>query len=150
MKKMIIETYSQDETEKIGYDTAIKALPGQVYCLSGDLGVGKTVFTRGFARGLGIDEHITSPTFSIINEYEGRLPLYHFDVYRVADPEEMDYIGCDEYFFGNGVCLIEWAELIEDIIPENAVWIKIEKDLEKGTDYRKITIGEDKDENTGC
>ena len=150
MKKMIIETYSQDETEKIGYDTAIKALPGQLYCLSGDLGVGKTVFTRGFARGLGIDEHITSPTFTIINEYEGRLPLYHFDVYRVADPEEMDYIGCDEYFFGNGVCLIEWAELIEDIIPENAVWIKIEKDLEKGTDYRKITIGEDKDENTGC
>ena len=150
MKKMIIETYSQDETEKIGYDTAIKALPGQVYCLSGDLGVGKTVFTRGFARGLGIDEHITSPTFTIINEYEGRLPLYHFDVYRVADPEEMDYIGCDEYFFGNGVCLIEWAELIEDIIPENAVWIKIEKDLEKGTDYRKIPIGEDKDENTGC
>ena len=150
MKKMIIETYSQDETEKIGYDTAIKALPGQIYCLSGDLGVGKTVFTRGFARGLGIDEHITSPTFIIINEYEGRLPLYHFDVYRVADPEEMDYIGCDEYFFGNGVCLIEWAELIEDIIPENAVWIKIEKDLEKGTDYRKITIGEDKNENTGC
>ena len=150
MKKMIIETYSQDETEKIGYDTAIKALPGQVYCLSGDLGVGKTVFTRGFARGLGIDEHITSRTFTIINEYEGRLPLYHFDVYRVADPEEMDYIGCDEYFFGNGVCLIEWAELIEDIIPENAVWIKIEKDLEKGTDYRKITIGEDKNENTGC
>ena len=150
MKKMIIETYSQDETEKIGYDTAIKALPGQIYCLSGDLGVGKTVFTRGFARGLCIDEHITSPTFTIINEYEGRLPLYHFDVYRVADPEEMDYIGCDEYFFGNGVCLIEWAELIEDIIPENAVWIKIEKDLEKGTDYRKITIGEDKDENTGC
>ena len=150
MKKMIIETYSQDETEKIGYDTAIKALPGQVYCLSGDLGVGKTVFTRGFARGLGIDEHITSPTFTIINEYEGRLPLYHFDVYRVADPEDMDYIGCDEYFFGNGVCLIEWAELIEDIIPENAVWIKIEKDLEKGTDYRKITIGEDKNENTGC
>ena len=150
MKKMIIETYSQDETEKIGYDTAIKALPGQIYCLSGDLGVGKTVFTRGFARGLGIDEHITSPTFTIINDYEGRLPLYHFDVYRVADPEEMDYIGCDEYFFGNGVCLIEWAELIEDIIPENAVWIKIEKDLEKGTDYRKITIGEDKDENTGC
>ncbi len=150
MKKMIIETYSQDETEKIGYDTAIKALPGQIYCLSGDLGVGKTVFTRGFARGLGIDEHITSPTFTIINEYEGRLPLYHFDVYRVADPEEMDYIGCDEYFFGNGVCLIEWAELIEDIIPENAVWIKIEKDLEKGTDYRKITIGEDKNENTGC
>ena len=150
MKKMIIETYSQDETEKIGYDTAIKALPGQIYCLSGDLGVGKTVFTKGFARGLGIDEHITSPTFTIINEYEGRLPLYHFDVYRVADPEEMDYIGCDEYFFGNGVCLIEWAELIEDIIPENAVWIKIEKDLEKGTDYRKITIGEDKNENTGC
>lgn len=137
---MIKETFSQDETEKFGYELGRKAEPGQIYCLSGDLGVGKTVFTKGFAKGLDIDEHITSPTFTIINEYHGRLPLYHFDVYRVADPEEMDYIGCDEYFFGNGVCLIEWGELISEIIPENAVWIKIEKNLDKGIDYRKITV----------
>ena len=139
---MIKETFTPDETERIGYDIGKAAMPGEIYCLSGDLGVGKTVFTKGFAKGLGIDDHITSPTFTIINEYYGRLPLYHFDVYRVADPEEMDYIGSDEYFFGQGVCLIEWAELISDIIPENAKWIKIEKDLDKGLDYRKITVGE--------
>ena len=139
---MIKETFSQEETEKLGYEIGPKAEPGQIYWLSRNLGVGKTVFTRGFARGLGIDEHITSPTFTLINEYYGRLPLYHFDVYRVADPEEMDYIGSDEYFFGNGVCLIEWAELIKDIIPKNAVWIKIEKNLDKGLDYRMVTIEE--------
>ena len=139
---MIKETFTPEETEKIGYAIGESAMPGEIYCLSGDLGVGKTVFTKGFAKGLGIDDHITSPTFTIINEYYGRLPLYHFDVYRVADPEEMDYIGSDEYFFGQGVCLIEWAELIDDIIPENAKWIKIEKDLDKGLDYRKITVGE--------
>ena len=139
---MIKETFSQEETEKIGYELGAKAEAGQIYCLSGELGVGKTVFTKGFARGLGIDEHITSPTYTIINEYEGRLPFYHFDVYRVANPEEMDYIGCDEYFFGGGICLIEWGELISDIIPDNAVWIKIEKDLNKGINYRKITIGD--------
>ena len=139
---MIKETFSQEETEKLGYEIGAKAEAGQIYGLSGDLGVGKTVFTRGFARGLGIDEHITSPTFTLINEYYGRLPLYHFDVYRVADPEEMDYIGSDEYFFGNGVCLIEWAELIKDIIPKNAVWIKIEKNLDTGLDYRMVTIEE--------
>ena len=100
----------------------------------------KVAIIMGSDKGLDIDEHITSPTFTIINEYHGRLPLYHFDVYRVADPEEMDYIGCDEYFFGNGVCLIEWGELISEIIPENAVWIKIEKNLDKGIDYRKITV----------
>ncbi|MCD8036536.1 MAG: tRNA (adenosine(37)-N6)-threonylcarbamoyltransferase complex ATPase subunit type 1 TsaE [Clostridiales bacterium] len=142
---MIIESYSQNETEQIGFELGLKAKSGEIYCLSGDLGVGKTVLTKGFARGLGIDEHITSPTFTIINEYSGRLPLYHFDVYRIADPEEMDYIGCDEYFFGEGVCLIEWAELISDIIPDNAQWIKIEKDIERGLDYRKITIGDKKE-----
>ena len=139
---MIKETFSQKETEEFGFEMGQNAKAGEIYCLSGDLGVGKTVFTKGFAKGIGIDEHITSPTFTLINEYEGRLPLYHFDVYRVADPEEMDYIGADEYFFGNGVCLIEWAELIEEIIPENARWIKIEKDLEKGIDYRCITVRE--------
>ena len=139
---MIKETFSQEETEKLGYEIGAKAEAGQIYCLSHDLGVGMTVFTRGFVRGLSIDVHITSPTFTLINEYYGRLPLYHFDVYRVADPEEMDYIGSDEYFFGNGVCLIEWAELIKDIIPKNAVWIKIEKNLDKGLDYRMVTIEE--------
>ncbi|MEA4973238.1 MAG: tRNA (adenosine(37)-N6)-threonylcarbamoyltransferase complex ATPase subunit type 1 TsaE [Candidatus Metalachnospira sp.] len=138
---MIKETYSQDETEAFGREIGIKAKAGDIYCLSGDLGVGKTVFTRGFARGLDIDDDITSPTFTLINEYYGRIPMYHFDVYRVGDSQEMEYIGCDEYFFGNGVCLIEWAEMIEDMIPENAVWIKIEKNLEKGMDYRCITFG---------
>ena len=147
---MIKETFSQDETEAFGYEIGKSAQPGEIYCLSGDLGVGKTVFTKGFARGLGIDEHITSPTFTLINEYYGRLPLYHFDVYRVADPEEMNYIGCDEYFFGNGVCLIEWAELISDIIPKDARWINIEKNLDKGIDYRMITIKEAQDENISC
>ena len=139
---MVYETFSPSETEKIGFEMGKNASAGDIYCLSGDLGVGKTVFTRGFAKGLGVeDEYITSPTFTLINEYNGRIPLYHFDVYRVGDPEEMEYIGCDEYFFGEGVCLIEWAELIEEMIPENAVWIKIEKNLEKGIDDRKITFG---------
>ena len=137
---MIKETFSQDETEKFGYELGIKAEPGQIYCLSGDLGVGKTVFTKGFAKGLDIDEHITSPTFTIINEYHGRLPLYHFDVYRIGDIEEMEEIGYDDYFFGGGICLIEWAELIEEILPEDRISITIEKDLSKGFDYRRITI----------
>lgn len=138
---MIKETYSQEETEAFGREIGSRTKAGDIYCLSGDLGVGKTVFTRGFARGLGIEDDITSPTFNLINEYYGRLPMYHFDVYRVGDSEEMEYIGCDEYFYGDGVCLIEWAEMIRDIIPENAVWIKIEKNLEKGLNYRCITFG---------
>ena len=113
---------------------------GDIFCLCGDLGVGKTVFTKGFAKGLGIDEHITSPTFTIVNEYVGRLPFYHFDVYRIADPDEMYDIGFDEYIFGEGVCLIEWANIIEELITENAKWINISKDLEKGLDYRKIEV----------
>jgi tRNA threonylcarbamoyladenosine biosynthesis protein TsaE len=102
--------------------------------------VGKTVFTKGFALGLGIDEHITSPTFTIVNEYKGKFPFYHFDVYRIGDPDEMYDIGYEEYFFGDGVCLVEWAELIEELIPETAIHITIEKNLEKGIDYRKITV----------
>jgi len=138
---MIYETYSPQETEKLGYEMGKNAKAGDVYCLSGDLGVGKTVFTRGFAKGLEVeDEYITSPTFTIINEYEGRLNLYHFDVYRIGSIEEMDDTGYEDYFFGNGVCLVEWAELVEEIIPENAVWIKIEKDFEKDFEYRKITV----------
>ena len=138
---MVYETFSPSETEKIGFEMGKNASAGDIYCLSGDLGVGKTVFTRGFAKGLGVeDEYITSPTFTIINEYEGRFNLYHFDVYRIGSIEEMDDTGYEDYFFGNGVCLVEWAELVKEIIPENAKWITVEKDLSKGDDYRKITV----------
>ena len=138
---MIIETNTPQETFAVGKKIGENARPGQIYTLTGDLGVGKTVFTQGVAAGLGIDEPINSPTFTIIQEYEsGRLPLYHFDVYRIGDIEEMEEIGYDDYFFGNGVCMIEWAELIEELIPENSIHVTIEKDLEKGFDYRRITI----------
>ena len=138
---MIIESFSPEDTFGAGVELAKAARPGEVYTLNGDLGVGKTVFTKGVACGLGIKEAVTSPTFTILQEYEsGRLPLYHFDVYRIGDPEEMDEIGYEDYFFGQGICLIEWAELIEELIPEEAVHITIEKDLEKGLDYRRIRI----------
>ncbi len=135
------ETYSPGETFRLAKQLAEKAVPGQIYTLNGDLGVGKTVFTQGMAAGLGIDEPVNSPTFTIVQEYEsGRMPLYHFDVYRIGDPEEMEEIGYDDYFFGEGVTLIEWAELIRELIPENSIHITIEKNPEKGFDYRKITI----------
>lgn len=140
---MVIETNSADETFETGRLLGQKAAAGQVYCLDGDLGVGKTVFTKGFACGLGIDEPVSSPTFTILQEYEsGRLPFYHFDVYRIADVEEMDEIGFDDYIEGDGVCLIEWANLIKEILPKDPIFISIEKELEKGFDYRKITISE--------
>lgn len=139
---MIIETKNARETYEVGEKIGRKARPGQVYTLMGDLGVGKTVFTQGVANGLGITEPVSSPTFTIIQEYEeGRLPFYHFDVYRIGCIEEMDEIGYEDYFYGNGICLIEWANLIEEIIPEDAISITIEKDLEKGFDYRRIRIG---------
>ena len=142
----MIETYSAEETFAIGEKLGKEALAGQVYCLLGDLGVGKTVLTQGFAKGLAIEETISSPTFTIIQEYEdGRLPFYHFDVYRIADPEEMDEIGFEDYVYGDGVCLIEWANLIEELIPDFTKVIIIEKDLEKGFDYRKITVTEGKE-----
>ena len=138
---MIIETKNARETYEVGEKIGRKARPGQVYTLMGDLGVGKTVFTQGVANGLGITEPVSSPTFTIIQEYEeGRLPFYHFDVYRIGWIEEMDEIGYEDYFYGNGICLIEWANLIEEIIPEDAISITIEKDLEKGFDYRRIRI----------
>lgn len=141
----IIETYSPEETFEAGKRLGEEAGSGQVYCLDGDLGVGKTVFTQGFARGLGIEGTVNSPTFTIVQQYdEGRLPLYHFDVYRIGDISEMDEIGYEDCFYGEGVCLIEWASLIEEIIPERAIEIRIEKDLEKGFDYRKITVEERK------
>ena len=140
--KQIIETFSPEETFAVGKEIAAKAEPGQVYTLIGDLGVGKTVFTQGIAEGLGIEEPVNSPTFTIVQVYEeGRLPLYHFDVYRIGDVEEMEEIGYEDYFYGNGICLIEWANLIQEILPKEYQIIRIEKDLEKGFDYRKITIG---------
>lgn len=137
----IIETYSAEETFEYAKSLGLKAKPGQVFTLTGDLGVGKTVFTQGFADGLGIDEPVDSPTFTIIKVYdEGRLPFYHFDVYRIGDVSEMDEIGYEDYFFGDGVSMIEWANLIEEIIPDDATHVIIEKDLTKGVDYRKLTI----------
>ena len=138
---MIKETFSPEETFAFGKWIGENALAGQVYTLVGALGVGKTVFTQGVAAGLGITEPVNSPTFTIIQEYEsGRMPFYHFDVYRIGDIEEMEEIGYDDYFYGNGICLIEWANLIEEILPEQIIEITIEKDLEKGFDYRKITV----------
>lgn len=138
---MVVETRSPEETFALGEKIGRTALPGQIYTLTGDLGVGKTVLTQGVAAGLGIREAVSSPTFTIVQVYEeGRLPFYHFDVYRIGDIEEMEEIGYDDYFFGNGVCLIEWAELIADILPEEHVSIKIEKDLSQGFDYRRITV----------
>lgn len=138
---MIYETYGADETFALGKELGQSAKPGSVYALVGDLGVGKTVFTQGVAAGLEIKEHINSPTFTIVQVYEdGRIPFYHFDVYRIGDPEEMYEIGYEDYFYGDGVCFVEWANLIEELMPENTVTIKIEKNPEKGFDYRKITI----------
>lgn len=138
---MVVETRSPEETFALGEKIGRTALPGQIYTLTGDLGVGKTVLTQGVAAGLGIREAVSSPTFTIVQVYEeGRLPFYHFDVYRIGDIEEMEEIGYDDYFFGDGVCLIEWAELIADILPEEHVSIKIEKDLSQGFDYRRITV----------
>lgn len=139
---MIIETWSENETFQVGKTLGDKAEKGQIYTLTGDLGVGKTVFTKGLAEGLGITEPISSPTFTIVQIYEsGKLPLYHFDVYRIGDVEEMEEIGYEDYFYGEGICLIEWANLIGEILPEGIIPVTIEKDLEKGFDYRRITIG---------
>ncbi len=137
----VIESFSPEDTFKLGESLGKEAHKGMIFCLNGDLGVGKTVFTQGFSKGLGISEPINSPTFTIVQEYHGgRLPFYHFDVYRIGDITEMDEIGYEDYFFGEGVCFIEWAELIEELLPDNVVRITIEKDLEKGFDYRRITI----------
>lgn len=135
----VFESFKPEDTYEYARKMGQAATPGQVYCLNGDLGVGKTVFTQGFAKGLEIAEPINSPTFTIVQEYhDGKMPLYHFDVYRIGDISEMDEIGYEDYFYGDGVCFIEWSTLIEEILPENRIEIKIEKDLEKGFDYRKI------------
>ena len=140
---MVIETRKPEETYELGRKMGREAEPGQIICLSGDLGVGKTVFTQGFAAGLGIEGPVNSPTFTILQQYEdGRLPLYHFDVYRIGDVSEMDEIGYEDCFYGDGVSLVEWGGLIEEILPEDVITVKIEKDLEKGFDYRRISICE--------
>ena len=138
---MIIESFSSEDTYNLGKKLAAGACLGQIYCLDGDLGVGKTVFTQGFAAGLRITEPVNSPTFTIVQEYNGgRLPFYHFDVYRIGDVTEMDEIGYEEYFFSDGVCLVEWGHLIAELLPQETIMITIEKVLDKGFDYRKITV----------
>ena len=139
----IYETFSREETAELGKRIGRAAQAGDVYTLTGELGVGKTVFTQGVAAGLSIEEPVSSPTYTIVQIYEsGRLPFYHFDVYRIADVEEMEEIGYEDCFYGEGVTIIEWAGLIEEILPPNRKEIRIEKDLEKGFDYRRITITE--------
>ncbi len=136
-----MDSFSEKDTSNLGIELAKKVKPGDIILLDGDLGVGKTVFTKGFGKGLGIKDVINSPTFTILKSYEdGRIPLYHFDVYRIEDISEMDEIGYEDYFYGDGVCMIEWAVNIMELIPENAIRVKIEKDIDKGFDYRKITI----------
>lgn len=143
MRKIVYETYSPEETCELGKKIGQSAVPGDVYTLVGDLGVGKTVFTQGIAQGLDIRDPICSPTFTIVQVYEdGRMPFYHFDVYRIGDIEEMEEIGYEDYFYGNGLCMIEWANLIKEILPPKRYDVTIEKDLDKGFDYRKITICE--------
>ena len=138
---MVIETHDPEETFEVGRTIGMNAKPGQIYTLTGDLGVGKTVFTQGFEAGLGIEGPVNSPTFTILQQYEdGRLPLYHFDVYRISDVSEMDEIGYEDCFFGDGVCLIEWSQLIPEILPEHVIRIRIEKDFNRDFDYRRITI----------
>ena len=141
----VINSFCAKDTYELGEKIGQMAKPGMVISLTGDLGVGKTVFTQGLAKGLGIEEPVNSPTFTIVQVYEeGRLPLYHFDVYRIGDIEEMDEIGYEDYFYGEGVCLIEWSTLIQEILPEDAIHITIEKDLEKGFDYRRIQMEREK------
>lgn len=140
-----VESFSAADTFEIGKELGCQAQSGQVYCLEGELGVGKTVFTQGFASGLGITETVNSPTFTILQEYrDGRMPFYHFDVYRITDVEEMEEVGYTDYFYGDGVCLVEWAGIIADILPTERVRIVIEKDFEKGFDYRMILIANER------
>ena len=141
------ETDSAAETGGLARELGEKAVPGMVIGLTGDLGCGKTVFAKGFAKGLGIDEHVNSPTYTLMQQYgDGRLPFYHFDVYRIGDISEMDETGFEDCVYGDGVTLVEWAELIRDIMPEDTVWISIKKEPDKGYDYRKIEIA---DEHSG-
>lgn len=137
----IYESYKPEDTFAIGEKIGREAVPGQLCTLTGDLGVGKTVLTQGIAKGLGIEEPVNSPTFTIVQVYEnGRMPLYHLDVYRIGDVSEMEEIGYEDYFYGEGLCIVEWANLIEELLPLEYMEIMLEKDPEKGFDYRKISI----------
>lgn len=139
--RIVQETTAPQATHELGEQLGKQAQPGQIYCLDGELGVGKTVFAQGFAAGLGISEPVSSPTFTILQQYEeGRLSLYHFDVYRIDDVEEMDEIGYEDCFYGDGVCLIEWSQRITEILPKEVIRVRIEKDLDRDFDYRRITI----------
>ncbi len=138
----IFESFDEQQTFEFGQQIGREAQPGSVYCLVGNLGTGKTIMAKGLASGLGIDEDIVSPTFTIVQEYQGRLPFYHFDIYRIMDEDELFEIGWDEYVNGNGVCLVEWADQVPEAIPPEAIWLTIEKDLSQGISYRKITVSE--------
>ena len=138
----IYESFSYEDTQKIASEIADTLKGDEFIAMYGDLGAGKTAFVQGLAKALGITAHITSPTFTIVNEYEGRVPLYHFDVYRISDPDEMYEIGYEEYVDGDGICIVEWAELIEDLFPPRYYKITILKDTEKDFDYRKIIFEE--------
>ena len=140
-RKREITIKDEKETEIFGRALAEELKAGDVLALIGDLGTGKTALTRYIAKGLGIDERITSPTFTIVKEYtEGRLPLYHFDVYRVSDADELFNIGIEEYFFGSGVCIVEWADMILDILPENTKFIYLEYGKDEGERVYKCTF----------
>jgi tRNA threonylcarbamoyladenosine biosynthesis protein TsaE len=153
-------TESAEETSNIGEQLGRLLIKGNIICLSGDLGAGKTAFTKGIAKGLGVEDYVTSPTYTIINEYQGRLPLYHFDVYRLNDVEEMYELGYEEYFFGDGIVVLEWADIVRDIIPGDRLWITILNT--KGDDSREIIMeptgevydeivkGIEHNENPGC
>lgn len=138
---MRYDSFCSEDTFHIAKELGEKAERGNVFCLIGDLGVGKTLFSQGFAKGLGVEDYVNSPTFTIVQEYhDGRIPFYHFDVYRIEDSDEMEEIGFSEFVYGEGVCLIEWADLISDILPEQYIRVTIQKDLSKGLDYRSIII----------
>ncbi len=137
----MMETHSSDETYRFAEQMGKEAVPGTIIALDGDLGCGKTVFAKGFAVGLGVKEHVSSPTFTIMQQYDdGYMPLYHFDVYRIGDISEMDETGYEDCFYGEGVTIVEWADMVRDIMPKDTVWITIKKDPAKGFDYRKIEI----------
>ncbi|ONI38491.1 tRNA (adenosine(37)-N6)-threonylcarbamoyltransferase complex ATPase subunit type 1 TsaE [Candidatus Epulonipiscium fishelsonii] len=142
---MEYKSYTEEDTFNIAKEIGTNAKAGDIFCLIGDLGVGKTIFSKGFAQGIGITDHITSPTFTIVQVYDNiHMPLYHFDMYRIEDSSELEYIGYEDYFFGDGICLVEWANNVEDVIPKNSIWIYIDKDLNQGFDYRQILVSERK------
>lgn len=141
VSKIIIESNEEKKTYELGVLLGESATAGENYAIIGDLGVGKTVFAKGVAKGLGIKETVNSPTFTIVQEYdEGRMPFYHFDLYRLGSPEELEEIGCEDFFYGEGLCLMEWADLFKEVLPEGTGFITIEKDGEKGPDYRRIIL----------